>query len=210
MPWPMVHLAISQRLYSGSPTPELLLGSLAPDAVHVRGNVTREEKGMTHLVHAGKLPNPQRIFEKFNEYVEMRQERGWNDFIIGYFTHIYTDLRWTETLYTEFEQRYAGDRIREVYNTETSQLEFELQKSVKETAEIKRQLACANGYTIPPFVTADEVKRYRDLKLNWLNDPGNEPCIPNVYFTGDQVERFITETTAELKANLQPNKKERM
>ncbi|OME86545.1 MULTISPECIES: hypothetical protein [Paenibacillus] len=74
MPWPMVHFMISQQLYLGNPTPNLLLGSIAPDAVHVRGNITREEKGSTHLVQEGILPKKELIFEKFKEYLLMRSE----------------------------------------------------------------------------------------------------------------------------------------
>ncbi|CAM4056977.1 hypothetical protein [Saccharibacillus endophyticus] len=35
MPWPMVHLAVAAVIMP-EPSAELLLGSLAPDAVHVR------------------------------------------------------------------------------------------------------------------------------------------------------------------------------
>ena len=33
----------------------------------------------------------------------------WKDFVVGYFTHIYMDVRWTDTIYTEFERTYVGD-----------------------------------------------------------------------------------------------------
>ncbi|WP_172251414.1 hypothetical protein [Saccharibacillus deserti] len=206
MPWPMVHFAVSQQLYSGNPTPHLLLGSIAPDAVHSRGNVTREEKGSTHLVREGRLPEKERIFEKFEEYLLLEPEPEWSDFVVGYFTHIYTDLRWTETLYSDFEKAYTGDRIRDVYHGEASQLEFELQRSLNQASEIKRRLAQAEGYAIRPFVTAEEVRQYRDLKLQWLDNPNNEPHISNRYFTAAQVEIFITETTHEIKEILKNRK----
>ncbi|GGN91466.1 hypothetical protein [Saccharibacillus kuerlensis] len=205
MPWPMVHFAISQQLYSGSPTPNLLLGSIAPDAVHIRGDVTREEKGLTHLVHEGRLAQKKQIFEKLEEYLQMQSEPEWIDFIVGYFTHIYTDLRWTETLYTDFEKVYKGDHIREAYKNEVSQIEFELQKSMNNILDMKKQLVLAKGYSIYPFVTEDEVKQYRDLKLIWLNEPNNEPKIQNIYFTTDKVKQFILETTKEVKENLREN-----
>ncbi|MFX3637474.1 MAG: hypothetical protein ACE3L7_02365 [Candidatus Pristimantibacillus sp.] len=48
MPWPMVHFEIARRLY-GDPSPEFLLGSLAPDSIHVRTN-DRVEKNKSHLM----------------------------------------------------------------------------------------------------------------------------------------------------------------
>ncbi|MGF7050649.1 hypothetical protein J2T13_005199 [Paenibacillus sp. DS2015] len=54
MPWPMVHFAISNILYEDNPTRSLLLGSIAPDAIHVRSQITREEKGVTHSLQSHK------------------------------------------------------------------------------------------------------------------------------------------------------------
>lgn len=48
MPWPMVHFAIASELLS-NPTPEFIVGSLAPDSIHVRTN-ERAEKAKTHLM----------------------------------------------------------------------------------------------------------------------------------------------------------------
>jgi hypothetical protein len=53
MPLPMVHLAIAVRaheLMGSEPTPAFLLGSIAPDAIHMRPNATRDDKRKTHLL----------------------------------------------------------------------------------------------------------------------------------------------------------------
>jgi hypothetical protein len=52
MPLPMVHLKIavqSHSLAERSLTPEFLLGSLAPDAIHMRANTNRDDKNRVHL-----------------------------------------------------------------------------------------------------------------------------------------------------------------
>ncbi|WP_340401130.1 hypothetical protein [Paenibacillus sp. FSL H8-0079] len=60
MPWPMVHFAIASELIS-EPSPELLLGSLAPDSIHVRTN-TRTEKAKTHLMpEAGRFATDEEL-----------------------------------------------------------------------------------------------------------------------------------------------------
>ncbi len=47
----MVYFAISKPLSSGDLSPDLLLVSITLDAIHMVGQISREEKGVTHLVH---------------------------------------------------------------------------------------------------------------------------------------------------------------
>lgn len=199
MPWPMVHLAISNILYAGNPTPSLLIGSISPDAIHMRGQVTKMEKGQTHLVQNGKLPSKALIMEALNKYLTQSLESEWKDFIIGYFTHIYTDMRWSDTIYTEFEQNYEGDNIRGIYNQEMSQVEFELKRSIKNATELIRLLKLAEGHAIHPFVTKSEVSGYRDIKVEWIENTQNEPRIKPVYFESIKVHQFIVNTSLELE-----------
>jgi hypothetical protein len=201
LPWPMVHFAISEILSNGDPSPNLLLGSIAPDAIHMRGQVAREEKGVTHLVHNDKLPAKSLIMEKFKDYLPMRSEPEWNDFLVGYFSHIYTDVRWTDTIYADFDKDYKGERdqIRKIYNQEVSQAEFNLLRSMNHSEEIFSLLLRAEGYTIDPFVTQLEVNQYRDSKVKWLQDFHNEPQIKPIYFQTDKIKSFIIETSKELK-----------
>ncbi|MBO7748439.1 hypothetical protein I8J29_30060 [Paenibacillus sp. MWE-103] len=199
MPWPMVHLAISNALAGGNPSPDLLLGCIAPDAIHARGQVSREEKGVTHLVLNGSLPAKERIMEAYLAYLPQRSEPAWKDFALGYFSHIYADLRWTETLYADFERRFEGDRdeIRRRYNEEMSQTEFDLLRSLPGAEAHLTKLAAAGGYAIAPFLTRQEVTRYREAKLGWLRNDGHEPRVRPVYFRLEAVMAFIRATSKE-------------
>lgn len=201
MPWPMVHFAISAEFSNGDPSPNLLLGSLAPDAIHVRGHVSREEKGVTHLVHNDTLPSKEVIMKRCDEYINKRSESEWKNFVLGYFSHIYTDLRWTETVYADFEKAYKGDisNVRRTYNQEVSQLEFNLMRSMDRVDNLFAKLLKANGYAIEPYVTQPEVIQYRDIKMNWLQDFNNEPRITQAYFQTDHIKDFISRTSNELK-----------
>ncbi|AOZ92576.1 hypothetical protein [Paenibacillus crassostreae] len=199
MPWPMVHFAISEILSFGDPSPNLLLGSISPDAIHMRGQISREEKGVTHLVHNGKLPNKELIMERYREYLPKRMEPEWKSFVVGYFSHIYTDLRWTETIYTDFENNYNGDKneIRKTYNNEVSQVEFYLLRALESKDKLLVKLEQAKGYSVDPFLTQLEINQYRDCKINWLEDLNNEPQITPIYFKNDKVMNFIRETAKE-------------
>lgn len=201
MPWPMVHFAVSEELTSGKASPSLLLGSIAPDAIHARGDITKEEKGTTHLVHNGKLPAAELILEKCKEYLGKSSVPEWKDFVLGYFSHIYTDLRWTETVYFDFEKKYKAEQneIRNMYNREVSQVEFILLRSMRSSEEMISKIINADGFTIHPYVTELEVNQYRDIKVEWLQDQRNEPQITPVYFQMDEIEHFIKVTASEWK-----------
>ncbi|MEF7437906.1 hypothetical protein V4V36_01110 [Paenibacillus lautus] len=206
MPWPMVHFAIAQQLGTPKPTPSLLLGSIAPDAVHVRGNITREQKGITHLVSEGLLPDTNRIRENYLFYVTQKPGKAWNEFVYGYFAHIYTDLRWVQTLYADYKKENKADKdsMRLTYNQEVSQLEFEIMRSQHWAGSVLNKLKDSIGHALDPFVDKSEVEQYRTIKLEWLLEEGNEPKIELIYFTLDKVERFVQNTAAELSTLLAP------
>jgi hypothetical protein len=135
-------------------------------------------------------------------YLDKNNETTWKEYILGYFAHIYTDLRWTETVYAGFENNYRGDKkdIRKIFNNEVSQIEFNLLKSEDWAHSIISELQQSKAFTIEPFVTKTEVSQYRALKLDWLRDDGNEPKIKPIYFTGDIVGDFILKTSNEISA----------
>jgi hypothetical protein len=202
MPWPMVHFAIATKVSLSSPSPNFLLGSIAPDAIHMRVNMTREDKGHTHLVSEDTFPSIEIIKTNCLYYLDKNCETIWKEYILGYFAHIYADLRWTETVYAEFGNNYRGDKkdIRKIYNNEVSQIEFNLLKSEDWAHSIISELQQSKAFTIEPFVTKTEVSQYRALKLDWLRDDGNEPKIKPIYFTGDIVSNFILKTSNEVSA----------
>ncbi|MEC0310640.1 hypothetical protein P4H67_28150 [Paenibacillus lautus] len=207
MPWPMVHFGVAQKLGGPEPSSHLLIGSIAPDAIHVRGKITREQKGITHLVRDGGLPDANLIKENYLHYLNLEPEKAWKEYIYGYFAHIYTDLRWIQTLYAAFKKENIDDKehIGYTYNQEVSQLEFELKRLQPWTDSILNKLKDSEGHAIPLFVEKSEVEQYRTIKLEWLWDERNEPKIELIYFTLDKVEMFIQDIAGELNTLFIPS-----
>lgn len=201
MPWPMVHFAIATEIYSQVPASSFLIGSIAPDAIHVRDGVTRKDKGFTHLVQDEQLPSAEHILHTCLEYWKLPGGTEWKEFVRGYFSHIYADLRWTQTLYNDFERHVQAEKhpIREIYNKEVSQIEFILLREIGSSQEVISQLKKAKAFTIKPFLMQDEIHKYRDQKISWLEDRRNEPNIKPVYFTEEKVRCFVTMVADELK-----------
>lgn len=58
---------------------------------------------MTHFVFNNTLPSVEVLKTKCVEYLRMYREPEWEAFVLGYFAHIYTDLRWIQTIYADLE-----------------------------------------------------------------------------------------------------------
>ncbi len=200
MPYPMVHFAIASELCLRNPSPSFLIGSIAPDAVHVRDNVTRKEKGITHFVCEDRFPSIEVLKERCLDYLNLNDEIDWKDYVLGYFAHIYADIRWTETVYTNFECEYRGvkDEIRKIYNIESNQVEFDLIRREEWAEAVLNKLRVGSAYTIETLVTQIEVSQYRDIKLQWLRNKDNEPQITPIYLREDVVKNFVSRTSNEL------------
>ncbi|MBE3650991.1 hypothetical protein [Paenibacillus polymyxa] len=200
MPYPMVHFAIALELCSRTPSSSFLIGSIAPDAVHVRGDVTRSEKGITHFVCEDRFPSREILKERCQYYLNLNVDTNWTEYILGYFAHIYADIRWTETVYSNFEREYKGekDEIRKVYNMESNQVEFNLVKREEWAEDVLNKLYVGNAYSIEPLLTQIEVNQYRDIKLQWLRNKDNEPLIKPIYLKENVVKNFVSKTSHEL------------
>ncbi|GGG61139.1 hypothetical protein [Paenibacillus radicis (ex Gao et al. 2016)] len=201
MPWPMVHFAVAEEVCTAEPSPHFLLGSIAPDAIHRREASTREDKKFTHLFESGKFSTIERLKDRCLHYWVQNTDAEWRDFVRGYFAHIYTDIKWTQTLYSPFAIEYQGERdeAKRVYYKEVSQLEFILLRNETWGASALERLRQASGYGIEPLVTQTEVEQYRDDKLQWFADQHNEPGIELVFFTEAKVKPFASQTAAELR-----------
>ncbi|MCU6794932.1 zinc dependent phospholipase C family protein [Paenibacillus sp. WQ 127069] len=191
MPWPMVHFEIARRLY-GDPSPEFLLGSLAPDSIHVRTN-DRVEKNKSHLM------KPNGDFATNDDLKEfLKTQRIYDslylDFILGYVAHIYADRVWTFTVYREFEKQSAD---KNVYNIDVSKIEFLLSRSTEWFEEIIQKLNKSACYDVGGL-TRQEILTYKDEKIDYLSDPLNEPMnVPRI-ISLEMVERFIDDVAQEL------------
>jgi len=201
LPWPMVHFAIAEKVCAGDPCPHFLIGSIAPDAIHARPESTREDKGRTHFVNNGIMPTTGEIGQNAVLYSSRNDSPEWKAFVRGYISHVYADLRWTETLYTAYETSFHEGLtdIRSTYNQEVSQIEFLLMKSESWTESVIAKLKVVEALPLTPLIEAYEIHAYRDAKIKWLLHAHNEPGIELTYFKEANVRNFISQTAKELK-----------
>lgn len=205
MPWPMVHFCIAEQVWKQDLTSELLLGSVAPDAIHMREGTTRQDKGRTHLCQEdGTMPDLA-VIQRFCEVNLSSTDQRFRHFIMGYAAHILTDLRWTETVWQAFVEKIGqqdhepNEPIKNIYNREVCQLEYHLLRSEEWADRALTSLLHSTTYPLPPLLTEREITLYGERVVRNLRDGTIEPRILPFYITDDIVKKFIDRTSVELK-----------
>jgi hypothetical protein len=134
MPLPMVHLsvAVSLSAKAGYFAPaDFLLGSIAPDAIHMRPHANEADKQHVHLMdldisHAEML---QLFCSKYG--LEAFPKLG---FSAGYLTHLLTDFLWKQVVIDPFRQKLPAGlsekEVRSIYYRDTDHVDFDLYRQM--------------------------------------------------------------------------------
>jgi hypothetical protein len=202
MPLPMVHLAIAVRLVVGKSVasrPEFYLGSLAPDAIHMRDGTDRADKLRTHLRVQWNPPDPTDIHALLVSYQHCPEPLP--SFTMGYAAHLLADRLWKTTILAWLEQvtpeldRTARDKL---YYLETDQVDFNLYRRMEWREDVWRQLAQATAPDLSPLLSADEISRWRDHTLHWFGELMQDPNIEPQYITDHLVDDFIEQAVRQV------------
>ncbi|MCP1425514.1 hypothetical protein J3D43_004030 [Paenibacillus xylanexedens] len=191
----MVHFAIASELIS-KPSPELLLGSLAPDSIHVRINL-RTEKAKTHLMpEAGRFATD----EELKDFFENQKKLAYSDpeflqYLCGYIAHIYTDRVWTFDIYPAYEVHPNG---RSVYTQDVTKLEFMILRNWNRANDWLNELNVGRAFDLGGLLES-QVYQYRGEKIEFLANPDNEPLGDLNMLSMEAMEEFIHKTALALK-----------
>jgi hypothetical protein len=198
MPLPMVHLAVAVRMHEaegGFPTPSFLLGSIAPDAIHVRPGAGYGDKRRVHLgVTQVEAPVAQ---ERMRDLLARCRGGGVEMAALaeGYVVHLVADRLWEQTVFRPFceslPQGTSRDERRELYYLDTDQVDFNLYHRAPWRREVWARLAAARPVDFDPLLTADEIGRWRDRTLGWFGELKQEPGIEPASITDEVVQVFV-------------------
>lgn len=209
MPSQMVHLAVAVKLYEydkEEPGPSFLLGSVAPDAIHMRPGSNREDKKRTHLGIIQSGVDADGIIPGFvRPYFEAESTEDVRQTILGYAAHLLTDYYWLQTLNREYVDavapRLSKEEIRTLYYRETDKNEFRLYREAPWRPRIWDSLRAARALDVAPYLTAEEISLWRERVLTWPEVNQEQDVVPE-YFTPVKIERFINEAAAYVKHQL--------
>lgn len=96
----MVHPAVAVRVKDKLKIEDdgaFYLGSIAPDAIHMREGASAEDKFRSHIGMRGNL---------FENEQNVRALMGRSDFLTGYAVHLVTDMYWSHEVGTAFKARF--------------------------------------------------------------------------------------------------------
>lgn len=206
MPLPMVHLAIAVKigaLISIEPSPAFLLGSIAPDSIHMRPNTQRSDKNITHLFISDDWSDPTleaRVLDFAGQYADTPDSQ--RVFTSGYAAHILTDWLWVQKIIPVFRAAIPADADdtaqRELYYSETDQIDFNIYHRSAWQSQVWTQLAEAEAIDLPPLLSAEEIDAWRSRTLRWFTELKNEPGITPQYITDALVAQFVADTADAL------------
>jgi len=207
MPCPMVHLAVAVEMHKPEksfPSPDFLLGSIAPDAIHMRPGTGKEDKLLVHLLEQAD-PCRQRARQLLAYYATEKYEA--REFAKGYVCHLLTDDLWYRTVIEPFfkcvPQELSGEQRRSLYYQETDQLDFDLYHQAPWRQEVWSGLAAAKPIDFAGLLTAEEIGHWQHRTLIWFEELKQEPMIKPVYITTLVVHTFIDKAVAEIAKTLE-------
>lgn len=207
MPLPMVHLNVAvsytkqQRIMDPSGT--FFLGNIAPDSIHMREGIVKEDKLKTHF-----FPNEEgkyllKLKRLYYPLMNQSEESDWKWFVRGYFMHLITDYLWFSELYPIFLEKTknlgrTNDEIITLYYKETDQVDFNLYNQKVWRLELWELLKDVRSYDFSDLLTSKEILLWRDRTFSFFADPLKEPKIVPEYFTDDVVGTFVNRASKQM------------
>lgn len=203
MPLPMVHLAVAVKLadnHDQFPSSAFLLGSIAPDAIHMRENAPAGSKKVSHLMPDDDLDHAN-IRAMLTNYLS--QPMPLPAFALGYAAHLLTDRLWNAlldvALWNTVLRDMDLDAQRKLYYTETDQLDFNLYHREAWRPAVWSALQTAPSVDFPPWLNAAEIDGWNTRTLHWFEDGTKEPHITPTYITDDWLHNFIAQSTTDIE-----------
>lgn len=207
MPLPMVHLGTAREYARSCPLllncPEFYLGSISPDAIHMRQNSTSEDKSISHFHAEGDIWK-----ENVLNFIKQNRTKPNYNFLLGYGIHILTDIIWYETIYAKFKSDYYKDSspiqdARMAYYNDTDQLDFELYKICKWRKNIWDLLEEATPYDVDDILTANEINAWKIRTLHWFDSGASKHKNPIKYISIKDLTQFIKDAGNRIKGILE-------
>ena len=206
MPLPMVHLAVVMAMADSDPTladSQRLLGSLAPDAIHMRHGWTREDKVRVHLRRYDGTLNPGVGSLLHYDSAGPRSQR---DLAEGYAIHLLTDWLWLNDVVAELRGALGPvplEELRAVYYADLNPLDAWLYQTKPWRPVVWKKLGTAAALDLPGLVTAEEIDGWRRRTLAWFDDRAGESIADGRHITRARVEAFVARAGREMPTLLE-------
>ncbi len=218
MSFQMIHMEIAYRLLRYLPQvehpAEFILGSVAPDAVHMDPHFDLKRKVSSHLFEdCGPWGDTQdyeqwkrNIDAFFENAVAAEKEPARRDFALGIYAHCLTDrfndLKIWRKAQSVYLQTMTLEAFKEAYYREYRGIDQWLYQNSENTAAIRGLLAEALCFSIEGFVEKDELEKERAHLLSEQYNTELVDITGNTYFKAKMLEDFITFVVEDIRERL--------
>jgi len=199
----MVHLYIAKKLADmGLPmkhSAQFYLGSISPDAIHMRPNSDRPMKNNTHLIPEGQkfgTVDEKEFTDHITGFINANKNSVNNDFLLGYGTHTLTDMYWSKLVYNPFKEKYRMDKSpvqeeRPAYYNDTDVIDLMLFDECSWKDEVWQLLQNAACSDFLDILSAAEIKSWNERTLSWYGINKDKQHYPVKYITKPEADNFI-------------------
>ena len=208
MAFTMTHLIISKNISEAFESrignlPQFYLGTIAPDAVHNRADYSPDFKKASHLYAGperwGMITNHGEWINSVITFFNERKNSGDRDFIIGYCTHVLTDIYNNKNEWIPFKERYPGE-IEKGYGNrhhqESGRIDIELALTYDGREMFRQYLAASRSIDLPEIIYAGEMNEQVNNILNlWYKDKKRPDIASNTIVTYESNMDFIKEAS---------------
>lgn len=195
MAQPMMHLLIADKIYKKCGSIHLygdfLSGSIAPDAVHVKENYTREIKDSSHYGF-----NDKSELDYFDTFFSKYHTSENRDFVAGYLVHLLSDMIWYHTVRVPFKEEFRKAPLRnmsmnEAYYADCEQIE-QLMFWEKDAPCIIEALNTGNAYSLGGLIDSESVKVWKEKLILEYSNKKNIP-VHTQYISERNIRDYIAD-----------------
>lgn len=221
MAYQMIHMEIAYRLLQTFPSmknqAEFLLGSVAPDSVHMNPEYEVSMKVRSHMF-AGCGPwGDTQDYERWDRNIhELLRElsglskdldAGYLAYLLGMCVHCLTDYRNDLYIWRNLQQEFVlcmgFDAFKRDYYVEARGIDLWLYQNSPHTDQIRSLLATAEVHDASDFVKKEEVEQMRHHLLDVQYDVSVQDISGYRFLSEDFLEEFLKRTAAEITTQIQ-------
>lgn len=221
MAFQMIHMEIAYRLLEYIPqteyAAEFILGSVAPDAVHMNEHYAVDMKVRSHMFEGcGEWSDTQdyrrwknNIGRILKKYDDDRLKPEFRNFTVGLCVHCltdyYNDIKIWRALQKEYIPPMNLAEFRAAYYPEAKGIDLWLYQNSKNSKEVMELLKAAEAFDAEGLVRRDELESQRKHLLYTQYDADSVDISGYRFLSAERLESFIVSTVEDILNFLHQN-----
>jgi hypothetical protein len=204
MPFTMTHLCIANNISIKlskhiDNLPQFYLGSISPDAVHNRTNYISEYKAASHLCLKGEIwgmvSGNDNWIKNVLQFLDKHKNTSNNSFLLGYCTHILSDIYNNITVWTPFREKNKNELKKGyggLYHTESNKIDINFALTCPERSIFWSNIEQSKAIDFEHLIFANEIEEQKTKILyDWYSDKEIQEISSNKIITYEETLQFI-------------------